>query len=134
MDRRSFLIIIVLSALVLIVPSFMAADTLPSAVTDDAFWRLIADYSEDSVHEFRFEYMSNEQEFQYVIPRLLENHKQGGGVYLGVGPEHGADDLVFFHEHPNGLGFVNADLFAAVAGILPKCALEVLRDANVVHD
>jgi hypothetical protein len=83
MDRRSFLIIIVLSALVLIVPSFRAADTLPSAVTDDAFWRLIADYSEDSVHEFRFEYMSNEQEFLYVINR---RRIEAGGVAWGVDP------------------------------------------------
>ena len=53
---------------------------------------------------------------------------------LGVGPEHGADDLVLLQQHPNGLGFVDAGLVAAVAGILPERALEVLRDADVVHD
>jgi hypothetical protein len=74
-----------LSALVLIVPSLFAADTIPRELTDDAFWRLVNDYSEQG-GSFRFEYMSNEQQFQYVIPRLKEN-KKPGGVYLGVGPE-----------------------------------------------
>src|SRR5215471_12994549 len=74
-----------ISALVLIAPSLFAADTIPLQLTDDAFWRLVNDYSEQS-GSFRFEYMSNEQQFQYVIPRLKENRKPGG-VYLGVGPE-----------------------------------------------
>jgi hypothetical protein len=82
MMRRLF---VVVSLIVLIVPSFFAADTLPRELTDEAFWKLISDYSEESGF-FRFEYMSNEQEFQYVIPRLIENRKPGG-VYLGVGPE-----------------------------------------------
>src|SRR5262249_15152824 len=80
------LCVVAISLFVLIVPSFFAADTLPRELTDDAFWKMTTDYSEDGGY-FRFEYMSNEQEFQYVIPRLVENHKQGGGVYLGVGPE-----------------------------------------------
>ena len=67
------------------VPSFRAADTLPHEIPDDAYWKLVSEYSEDS-GSFRFEYMSNELQFQYVIPRLKENRKPGG-VYLGVGPE-----------------------------------------------
>jgi hypothetical protein len=78
-------VIVFISALVLIVPSVSAADTIPREITDDAFWRLVNDYSEQS-GPFRFEYMSNEQQFQFVIPRLKENRKPGG-VYLGVGPE-----------------------------------------------
>ncbi len=79
------MVIVLFSALVLIVPSFTAADTLPRELSDDAFWRLVSDFSEEG-GSFRFEYMSNEQLFQYVIPRLKENRKPGG-VYLGVGPE-----------------------------------------------
>ena len=75
----------VISVVALIVPSLHAADTLPRELSDDAYWKLIADYSEEA-GSFRFEYMSNEQEFQIVIPRLLENRKPGG-VYVGVGPE-----------------------------------------------
>src|SRR5438552_2725382 len=79
------IVIVLVSALVLIVPSLVAADTLPREITDEAFWRMVSDFSEES-GQFRFEYMSNEQQFQYVIPRLKENRKPGG-VYLGVGPE-----------------------------------------------
>jgi hypothetical protein len=78
-------ILILISALLLFVPPAVAAETLPRQLSDDAYWKLISDFSE-SGGEFRFEYMSNEQQFQYVIPRLKENRKPGG-VYLGVGPE-----------------------------------------------
>jgi hypothetical protein len=73
------------TALLCSVPSYQAADTLPREIADDAFWKMVSEYSEDS-GSFRFEYMSNELQFQYVIPRLKENRKPGG-VYLGVGPE-----------------------------------------------
>jgi hypothetical protein len=75
----------VAGVLLLLVVSLQAADTLPRELSDDAFWKLVSDYSEDA-GSFRFEYMSNEQEFQVVIPRLLQNRKPGG-VYVGVGPE-----------------------------------------------
>jgi hypothetical protein len=52
---------------------------------------------------------------------------------LGIGPEHGPDDLVLFQKGPYGFGFVDAGLIAVAAGILPKRALKVLRDADVVH-
>src|SRR5262247_2618594 len=76
---------VLVSTLLLIVPSSFAADTLPRELTDDAFWRLVSDFSEEAGF-FRFEYMSNEQQFQFVIPRLKEK-RTPGGVYLGVGPE-----------------------------------------------
>src|SRR6266705_4869889 len=78
------MVIVLFSALVLIVPSFIAADTLPRELPDDAYWRLVSDFSEEG-GSFRFEYMSNEQQFQYVIPRLKA--RKPSGVYLGVGPE-----------------------------------------------
>src|SRR5207247_3137195 len=66
-------------------PSFFAADTLPSQLSDDVFWRMVSDFSEGS-GSFRFEFMSNEREFQSVMPDLIATTKPGG-VYLGVGPE-----------------------------------------------
>ena len=78
-------LIILISVLVLFIPSLVAADTLPQSLADQEFWRLVSDFSEEG-GSFRFEYMSNEQQFQYVIPRLKEERKPGG-VYLGVGPE-----------------------------------------------
>jgi hypothetical protein len=53
---------------------------------------------------------------------------------LAIGPEHGPDDLVLFQQDPYGFGFVDASLIAVAAGILPKRALKVLRNADVVHD
>src|SRR5215467_9155613 len=90
MDRRAAISVsigcaLVVAALLCTVSSYQAADTLPHEISDDAYWKMISDYSEDS-GSFRFEYMSNELQFQYVIPRLKENRKPGG-VYLGVGPE-----------------------------------------------
>src|SRR6478736_683965 len=78
-------LIILISVLVLFIPSLVAADTLPQSLTDQEFWRLVSDFSEEG-GSFRFEYMSNEQQFQYVIPKLKEERKPGA-VYLGVGPE-----------------------------------------------
>src|SRR5215510_10521654 len=66
-------------------PSFRAVDTLPRTLADDAYWKMVSDFSEEGGY-FRFEYMSNEREFQYVIPRLKATVKPGG-AYLGVGPE-----------------------------------------------
>lgn len=90
MDRRvavsvSVGCILFVTAVLFTVPSYEAADTLPHEISDDAYWKMISDYSEDS-GSFRFEYMSNELQFQYVIPRLKENRKPGG-AYVGVGPE-----------------------------------------------
>ena len=79
------IVTVLVSALLLIVPSSFAADTLPRELSDATFWRLASEFSEEGGF-FRFEYMSNEQQFQYVIPRLKEK-RTPGGVYLGVGPE-----------------------------------------------
>jgi len=81
----SFGLISLLSVLLLRTSSFIAADTLPREISDDAFWRMVSDFSEEG-GSFRFEFMSNELEFQSVIPALKEMTKPGG-AYLGVGPE-----------------------------------------------
>jgi hypothetical protein len=63
-----------------------AADTLPGAITDTAFWKMISDFSETG-GGFAFEmFMSNEITFQNIIPDLMKQAPQGG-VYLGVAPE-----------------------------------------------
>jgi hypothetical protein len=67
-------------------PGVRAADTLPSAITDAAFWKMTSDFSEAG-GTFAFEmFMSNEVTFQTIIPDLLKVAPQGG-VYLGVAPE-----------------------------------------------
>src|SRR5579884_1925869 len=63
-----------------------AAEPLPATLSDEAFWKMITDFSEAG-GSFRFEnFLSNELGFQLVIPSLKETTKSGG-VYLGVGPE-----------------------------------------------
>src|SRR4030095_492264 len=63
-----------------------AVDTLPPSITDEAFWKMITEFSEAG-GEFNFEmYMSNEATFQTVLPELL-NRVSPGGVCLGAAPE-----------------------------------------------
>src|SRR3989475_4571262 len=104
--------VVCLTAFLLTVPSYKAADTLPRELADDAYWKMISDFSEQS-GSFRFEYMSNELQFQYVIPRLKENRKPGG-VYLGVGPEQN---------------------FTYIAAIQPKMAFifDIRRENMIEH-
>jgi hypothetical protein len=63
-----------------------AAPPIPTQLSDEQFWQLSSSMSEpDGV--FRSDnLLSNELNFQYVIPELL-NVAQPGRVYMGVGPE-----------------------------------------------
>src|SRR5205814_2464991 len=55
-------------------------------IRDDAFWNMVTNMSEPD-GQFRYEnFISNELQFQYVIPSLKAT-THPGGVYLGVGPE-----------------------------------------------
>src|SRR5215470_18326492 len=84
--RRFFQIIILLFVCLAAAPYFRAAEPLPPQLTDEAFWKMITEFSEEGGF-FRFEnFLSNELGFQYVIPALKELTKPGG-VYMGVGPE-----------------------------------------------
>lgn len=90
--RRSFLKLSFGIAMVLCVsalPSLKSARTaesLPNRLSDEAFWHMVSDLSEEGGY-FRYEnFLSNELGFQHVIPVLRDTTKTGG-VYLGVGPE-----------------------------------------------
>jgi hypothetical protein len=78
--------ILLVAALVFSLVSLRAAEPLPAKLSDDAFWKMITDFSEEGGY-FRFEnFLSNELGFQMVIPGLKETTRPGG-VYMGVGPE-----------------------------------------------
>jgi hypothetical protein len=62
------------------------ASPVPSQLTDQQFWSLSRDSSEDDGFFRSDNLLSNETTFQYVIPDLLKTAKQGR-VYMGVGPE-----------------------------------------------
>jgi hypothetical protein len=67
-------------------PAFRAADSLPAKISDEAFWKIVAEMSEPDGY-FQFEnFLSNELGYQYVIPRLLQKTRRDG-VYMGVAPE-----------------------------------------------
>lgn len=63
-----------------------AAQAIPARLGDRAFWRLVTELSEEG-GEFRSDnFVSNEVDFQHVIPELTRRTATGG-VYLGVGPD-----------------------------------------------
>jgi hypothetical protein len=80
--RHGYLLIPVLTLFI----QFAAAQSLPTQLSDQEFWKLSSDFSE-SDGTFRSDnLLSNEIWFQYVIPELNKTTKQSR-VYLGVGPE-----------------------------------------------
>jgi hypothetical protein len=76
------------AALVLTSGLFLAADTLPSQLSDSAYWKMISDFSEpdNSSSQFAEWLTGNESGYQHPLPALTKTVAPGG-VYLGVGPE-----------------------------------------------
>ena len=64
----------------------LSAESLPSRLSDEAFWHLVSDFSEPNGFFRSDNFLSNEVEYQWVIPTLTST-LGAGGVYLGVGPE-----------------------------------------------
>ena len=69
-----------------LVASGRAAAPVPAQLTDQQFWSLSKDSSEEDGFFRSDNLLSNETSFQYVIPELLKTAKQGR-VYMGVGSE-----------------------------------------------
>jgi hypothetical protein len=63
-----------------------AAPSIPSKLSDSAFWKLVTDYSETNGYFRSDNFVSNEDTYQWVIPDLLRTTKPSG-AYLGVGPD-----------------------------------------------
>ena len=66
---------------ILLVPTPALAAELPSAITDEEFWRIVTQFSEPG-GRFQQEFMTNEDSLQSVIP-VLKRTIRRGGVYLG---------------------------------------------------
>ncbi len=64
----------------------VSAESLPSHLSDEAFWHLVTDFSEPNGFFRSDNFLSNEVEYQWVIPTLTSTLGTGG-VYVGVGPE-----------------------------------------------
>ncbi len=78
---RFFLVIVFVFSVTL-----NAAEEIPAQLTDEAFWKLVADFSEPGGYFRSDNFVSNEDGFQTVIPQLKRNTSPGG-VYFGVGPD-----------------------------------------------
>src|ERR1700681_2543684 len=91
-NRRGWL----LAALVLVAPASgacalqvgigAAEEKLPARLGDREFWKLVEGFSEPDGTFRSDNLLSNELQFQYVIPELTRMAKSGR-AYLGVGPE-----------------------------------------------
>jgi hypothetical protein len=78
--------ILVLLLVLFVAPANFATDTLPTQLSDAEFWKMIQDFSEPN-GEFPYEnFVSNESNYQTVLPEL-KRKIQPGGVYIGVAPE-----------------------------------------------
>src|SRR5882672_4160631 len=100
-------------ALLLTRVSTRAADTLPSQLSDDAYWKMITSLSEpDGYYQYTV-ITSNETAYQEVLPQLTKSIAPGG-TYLGVGPEQN---------------------FTYIAALRPKIAfiVDIRRDMMIEH-
>src|SRR5215469_14231744 len=66
--------------------SIGSAEELSTRLTDDAFWKLVTDFSESGGRFPSDNFASNELAIQRVLPELARGRK-ASGAYLGVGPE-----------------------------------------------
>lgn len=73
-------------SLVVSAPQFRAADTLPAQLSDEAFWKIVEDFSEDNGYFTSENFSSNERGYQTLIPKILAKWEPGN-AYMGVGPE-----------------------------------------------
>jgi hypothetical protein len=64
----------------------VSADSVPARLSDEEFWSLVTGISEPNGVFRSDNLLSNEMQFQHVIPELTRIAKPGR-AYLGVGPE-----------------------------------------------
>ena len=85
-SRRSVLKTVLVFTVTLTGLAQTAAPALPSEISDKDFWRMIVDLSERGGDFSNENFVSNELQYQDVVPALKVTTKPGG-VYIGVGPE-----------------------------------------------
>ena len=64
----------------------VAEAALPNALDDRAFWSLVTEFSEPNGYFRSDNLVSNETEFQHVVPVLKTDHTPAS-AYVGVGPD-----------------------------------------------
>lgn len=87
--RRPLFVAAVLSlcgAALFVLRAQVVTDTLPTELSDRAFWQMTIDFSEPEGLFRSDNFVSNERTYQEVIPEL-KKRALPNGVYLGVGPD-----------------------------------------------
>lgn len=109
---RDRFLLLFLFPLLLATATAVRAESLPGALNDHEFWSLVTDLSESS-GAFPQQFMSNEDSFQSVIPKLKDTMRRDG-VYVGVGSEQN---------------------FTYIAAVQPKIAfiVDIRRDNMIEH-
>ena len=111
--RPTRALVLAIAFLVLAIVPTRAADTLPTQLSDAAFWKMITDFSEpDGFYQYVV-ITSNETAYQEVLPQVSRSIAPGG-TYLGVGPEQN---------------------FTYIAALRPKIAfiIDIRRDMMIEH-
>ena len=113
MRSKAVLSVLVVALLLLPVFPSRAADTLPARLTDEAYWKLIRDLSENPPGTYPDVFTGNEPAYQEMLPELTKTVAPGG-TYLGVGPEQN---------------------FTYIAALRPKIAflIDIRRDQMLQH-
>lgn len=83
--RPAVLVLVCVCASVALTPAAQSR-SVPSRIADTAYWTMVQELSEEGGSFPSNNFVSNETEFQTVIPRLMTTVKPGG-VYVGVGPD-----------------------------------------------
>ena len=81
-----FVVSMLAGALFSSLPQKSLAQGQPDRLADSTFWRLVTTFSEPGGYFASDNYVSNENEWQHIIPSKLVTFDRSG-AYLGVGPE-----------------------------------------------
>ena len=76
----------ILTGLMFIASAGVAAESIPAQLTDQQFWKISSESSEEDGAFRSDNLVSNEIGLQYLIPALTKTAKPGR-IYMGVGPE-----------------------------------------------
>jgi hypothetical protein len=104
----------------------LAAQPFPARLSDAEFWRLVSDFSEKDGTFLSDNFVSNEDRYQDIIPRLVEQQASRTGVYLGVGPDQNFTYIVALK--PTVAFIVDIRRQNLVQHLLYKALIETSRD------
>lgn len=99
--------------------------SLPSALSDAQFWRLITDLSEPGGQFQSDNLSSNEMGFPSIVSALRADHDTGG-AYVGVGPEQNFTYIAAIH--PQIAFIVDIRRQAVMQHLMYKAIFELAKD------